>query len=95
MTLGEAYCWRGGAHVFLGSVEAAEADFAKAMELSKFSVEAHHGRASVRTLQGDESGAIADLEEALRLSPTYVPANIDLGTVHLEGGSTRRGGEVF
>ena len=95
VTLGEAYCWRGGAHVFLGSVEAAEADFAKAMELSEFSVEAHHGRANVRTLQGDESGAIADLEEALRLSPTYVPANIDLGTVHLEAGRPGEAAKYF
>lgn len=91
LTLEEAYCWRGGAHVFLGSVELAEADFAKAMELREFLVEAYHGRANVRSLQGKHSSAIADLEEALRLSPTHVPANIDLGAAHLQAG---RSGEA-
>ena len=95
MTLGGAYCWRGAAHLFLGSVEAAEADFATAMELSEPPLEAYHGRANVRTLRGDKSGAIADLEEALRLSPTHVPANIDLGTIHLEAGRSGEAAKYF
>ncbi len=108
LTLEEAYCWRGGAHLFMGSVDYAEADFAKAMELNEFPLEAfhlraiehlspfaeamlrladaYHGRANVRKLQGDESAAIADLQQALRLSPKHVPANIDLGRAHLEAG---------
>ena len=95
VTLEEAYCWRGGAHVFLGSVELAEADFAKAMEVSDSPMEAYHGRANVRTLQSEESAAIADLEEALRLSPSHVPANIDLGTAHLAAGRSGEAAKYF
>ena len=95
VTFEEAYCWRGRAHVFTGSIELAEADFAKALERSDVPLEAYHGRANVRTLQGNESAAIADLEEALRMSPTHVAANIDLGTVHLKAGRTDQATKHF
>ena len=95
VSLEEAYCWRGGAHVFLGSVECAEADFVRALELSKSPLEAYHGLANVRMLRGDESAAIAGLEEALRLSPTHVPANIDLGIVHLRAGRSEEAAKHF
>ena len=76
LTLEEAYCWRGGAHVFSGSVELADADFAKSIELSQSLPEAYQGRANVRMLRSEQNAAIADLKEALRLSPKLVPALI-------------------
>ena len=85
--LQDAYCWRGAALLFQGSIDLAAADFESALELNRGLAEAYHGRANVRRRQGSASGAMADLEEALRLSSGLRAALIDRGNMYRESGS--------
>ena len=85
--LQDAYCWRGDALLFQGSIDLAAADFESALELDRGLAEAYHGRANVRRRQGSAGGAMADLEEALRLNSGLRAALIDRGNMYRESGS--------
>ena len=84
--LQDAYCWRGGALLFQGETDLAEADFERALERDGGLAEAYHGRANVCMRRGNAGRAMADLEEALRSSPGLKPALIDRGNARLKGG---------
>ena len=87
VSLEEAYCWRGDAHLFLGSTSLAMDDFERALKLDGGLAGAYHGRAIARVEQGNADGAIADLEEALRLQSRLPAALIDRGNLRRDHGS--------
>jgi tetratricopeptide (TPR) repeat protein/tRNA A-37 threonylcarbamoyl transferase component Bud32 len=65
----KAYALRGTCHGTLRRFEDAEADFRRALELQPKLPDAWMIRARFRKQQGDVTGAIADLDQALGLTP--------------------------
>jgi tetratricopeptide (TPR) repeat protein len=59
-------------------------------ETAKVLAIAHEKRGVARVLAGDMAGAVADLEEAVRLAPEAAPARLNLAAVLAEKGETAR-----
>jgi Flp pilus assembly protein TadD len=60
-----------------------------------FWVEAEYADSIFRTALGDRKGAVAHLERALELKPTYAPAILSLGSVEYQRGKRIQGRRLF
>ena len=85
--LQNAYCRRGEALLFQGSIDLALRDFRKALEMNADLADAYHGRAGVHSQHGNTDRAIEDLSKALHLKPVLPAALIDRGNLHRDNGS--------
>jgi tetratricopeptide (TPR) repeat protein len=62
---------------------------------SDFWVEAEYADSIFRTALGDRKGAVARLERALELKPTYAPAILGMGSVEYQRGKRAQGRRLF
>lgn len=62
---------------------------------SDFWVEAEYADSIFRTALGDREGAVARLERALELKPTYAPAILSMGSVEYQRGKRAQGRRLF
>jgi len=69
-----AYVARGYVHLDAGRLEAARADFERAVELNPRSPDAHLGRGVLRLRSGALNEALDDLDLAIALDPRYASA---------------------
>lgn len=72
----------GVAYRKLGRLNAAGAQFERALELQPLSAPAHNNLGNVRKLLGDTSGAESAYVEALAILPSYPEAMINLATLY-------------
>jgi tetratricopeptide (TPR) repeat protein len=68
------YCVRGIARHARGELDAARADFEKALEVDPRCAEAWNNRGAMRRATGDLAGALADFNRALEIHPRYAEA---------------------
>lgn len=73
---------RGKLSIEQKNLDAAEADFARAIELDPVDPNGWFGRGVVLAARGELAEASASLEEAARLAPSFGLANFQLGILH-------------
>ena len=77
------YLARGSQNRKSGNIEAALADFSKAIELDPHYAVAYNSRAAAKRAEGDLDGALADFTKAVELNPQYAVAYSNRGVAKL------------
>ena len=79
----EALNSRGIAHLRMGQLDEAIADFSEAIVIDRFAFAAYSNRGLARRLKGELAAAIADQTEALNIAPNYAMAYMRRATTYL------------
>lgn len=85
--LGKLFTSRGVELKRKGEIDAAIADYTRAIALNSADLFAFNNRANTRRDKGDVEGAVADYGEAIRLDPDYTAAYINRGLVNERRGA--------
>lgn len=88
-----AYKSRGAAHLRLGRIQDALADFNRVLELDPNSARAFHLRGLAHEKAGDYAKAIADLSKAIEINPQYGAAYYSRANLYSKTGNTVQAAE--
>lgn len=88
-----AFKCRGAAHLRLGHIQDALADFNRVLELDPKNARAFHLRGLAHEKAGDYAEAIADLSKAIEINPQYGAAYYSRANLYSETGNTAQAAE--
>jgi tetratricopeptide (TPR) repeat protein len=93
--LAAAYGARGYWYTKQDKLDAAIADFDRAIEVDPKNVELYDYRADAWDAKGEPDKALASYETSIRVDPTYAPAHLGRGVILLKKGQIERARESF
>lgn len=94
-TLGKIYSARGFHYIGLGNSAAVIDDCNHALALNPRDEKAFHNRAVAKGRNGDNQGALADIDRAIRVKPDYYNAFVLRGQIYERMGNLKQARSAF